>query len=108
MVSALIVKQWTEVVKALGAPTRILSGGAKGVDAVAEKLAKQLTGKKAIVFKAAWESYGKSAGPIRNTLLAQEGDGLLLIWDGRSRGSADMLRVMYAFKKPVFEIEVEE
>lgn len=41
-------------------------------------------------YPADWEKYGKSAGPIRNSEMANHADALILIWDGSSRGSRDM------------------
>lgn len=41
--------------------------------------------------KADWDAHGKAAGPIRNRKMAQEADALLLLWDGKSKGSASML-----------------
>lgn len=88
-------------------PKIIITGCADGVDKAARKMAKKLTGKRACVFAAEWERYGKSAGPRRNELMAQEGDGLLLIWNGKSRGSASMLSKMQAHNKPIMEIMVD-
>ena len=42
-------------------------------------------------FPADWDQYGKNAGPIRNKQMAEYADALLLIWDGKSRGSNNML-----------------
>lgn len=53
---------------------------------------------------AEWDKYGASAGPIRNSEMTELGDILLLIWDGNSRGSADMRRKMLAAGKPVYEM----
>lgn len=41
-------------------------------------------------FPADWEKFGKAAGPVRNAQMADRGDCLFLIWDGRSRGSRNM------------------
>lgn len=38
------------------------------------------------------DGYGRAGGPIRNAKMAEYGDALLLIWDGKSRGSQSMLR----------------
>jgi hypothetical protein len=38
-----------------------------------------------------WEKYGKSAGPIRNSEMAKLAEALILVWDGVSKGSKDML-----------------
>jgi len=59
-------------------------------------------------FSADWSKHGKAAGPIRNREMAEFGDYLLLIWDGKSRGSASMKREMEKLGKPVWEIIIEE
>lgn len=44
-------------------------------------------------FPADWNQYGKRAGMIRNTLMASHADALVLVWDGKSPGSNNMLKV---------------
>lgn len=68
----------------------IISGGARGVDTLAELYAKE-RGLKCIVFRADWKKYGKSAGPIRNRQMAMEGTHLIAFWDGESRGTKNMI-----------------
>lgn len=71
-------------------PKEIISGSAQGVDAAGEKYADHC--KLPIVrFPADWKKYGKSAGPRRNRTMAANADALLLIWDGKSRGSKNMM-----------------
>lgn len=55
-------------------------------------------------FPADWEKFGKVAGHIRNKQMAEEGDALLLIWDGESKGSANMKDNMIKLGKPVYEV----
>lgn len=55
-------------------------------------------------FRPDWNKHGKAAGPIRNEEMAKYGDVLLLIWDGESKGSANMKSQMKKLKKPVYEI----
>lgn len=55
-------------------------------------------------FPADWKTHGKAAGPLRNRKMAEYGDVLLLIWDGKSKGSANMKKEMLKLKKPVHEI----
>lgn len=44
------------------------------------------------VFPADWKAHGKAAGPIRNRQMAAEGDALIALWDGKSRGTANMIQ----------------
>lgn len=68
----------------------IVSGAARGVDTLAVEFAKlwEIPYK---TFPANWNKFGKAAGHIRNGEMADYADGLILIWDGLSRGSSDML-----------------
>lgn len=55
-------------------------------------------------FPADWDKFGKGAGPIRNKQMADYADALLLIWDGESRGSANMKSQMEKLGKPIYEV----
>jgi hypothetical protein len=57
--------------------------------------------------KADWDKHGKAAGPIRNKEMAELGDALLLIWDGKSRGSTSMKKCMEELNKPVYEVIIK-
>lgn len=76
----------------LSKPFTVVSGGAEGVDYLGEKWAasQKLHVRK---FAADWDRYGKSAGPIRNALMAWYGTHLVAIWDGESRGTANMIDI---------------
>jgi hypothetical protein len=82
-------------------PSEILSGGAPGVDASAEWIARDL-GIPVKVFPADWQTHGRSAGPRRNREMAEYGDALLAIWDGKSPGTGHMIKVMTSLGKPVY------
>ena len=85
-------------------PTMIISGGCPtGADVAAKKYA-QSNKVEYKEFIAQWDKYGKAAGPIRNHAMSFEGDALLLIWDGKSRGSDNMRQQMKVMKKEIFEI----
>lgn len=71
--------------------TEVVSGGAPGVDALAEKWAEQ-NGIPVKQFPADWDRYGRKAGPIRNQAMAEYGEALIAVWDGKSRGTRDMIR----------------
>ncbi|MDX1470229.1 MAG: hypothetical protein R3213_01935 [Flavobacteriaceae bacterium] len=84
-------------------PTEIVSGGSGSVDLSGEDYA-LLKGLPIEQFLADWDKFGKSAGPIRNRAMAEYGDALLLVWDGSSKGSANMKDEMEKLGKPVYEI----
>ena len=72
--------------------TEVVSGGASGIDSLGETwaISNNIFVRR---FPADWDKYGKSAGPIRNRQMAEYANALILIWDGKSRGSASMLRL---------------
>ncbi len=72
--------------------TEIVSGGARGVDALGEMFARR-TGTALRRFPADWETHGRSAGYQRNVEMARHADGLLAVWDGESRGTKHMIDI---------------
>lgn len=70
--------------------TTVLSGGAKGVDALGERYAEEMN-IKLEVYPANWQKHGKAAGPIRNRLMAERADALIAIMDGYSKGTGNMI-----------------
>lgn len=84
-------------------PSVILTGHAQGIDKCGEEYA-WFKGLSVHGFPADWGKYGKSAGPKRNKQMAEAADVLLLIWDGQSRGSANMRQNMYDLNKKIYEI----
>lgn len=68
----------------------IVSGSAHGADRLGEQYAKQ-RGLKLVMFPADWESNGKAAGPIRNRMMAEYSDYLVAFWDGKSKGTKNMI-----------------
>lgn len=68
----------------------IVSGGAIGVDSCGEKYAKEC-GYKLQIFPADWKAFGKSAGPIRNKEMAEYADACICFWNGRSKGTKNMI-----------------
>ncbi len=70
--------------------TEIVSGGAKGVDQLGEQIAKDgsIRIKK---FIPNWKLYRGQAGFVRNTEMAQYADALIAVWDGKSKGTENMI-----------------
>lgn len=91
-------------------PSIIVSGQARGIDTCGETWAKvnSIPIDPYPVTKEEWEQIGKSAGHKRNAKMAEVGDALLLIWDGKSSGSAGMKQLMAAKGKPIYEAIVEQ
>lgn len=77
----------------------IVSGGAKGPDSIAVRVA-ETRRMKTQVFPADW-SKGRGAGLARNTTIVEDCDQVLAFWDGESRGTADTIEKAKKAGKPV-------
>lgn len=81
--------------------TEVVSGCATGVDRLGETWARANN----IPIKempANWYKYGKAAGPYRNKEMAEYADAAIVIWDGESRGTRNMIENMIRKKKPYY------
>ena len=72
--------------------TEIVSGKAKGADSLGEKWANE-NNIKIAPFPANWDKHGKSAGYIRNSEMANYGECLIAFWDGKSKGTKNMIDI---------------
>jgi len=70
--------------------TEIVSGCARGVDSLGEEYAK-LNNIPIKRFSPNWKLYGKFAGIKRNREMADYADSLIAIWNGKSRGTKNMI-----------------
>lgn len=66
--------------------TLIISGGATGIDTLAEKFADTHIIPKQIILPD-YSLYGKQAPIVRNKLMVDLADSVLVIWDGKSHGA---------------------
>lgn len=82
----------------------VVSGCAKGVDTLGEEWAYK-THRPVKRFPADWENYGRSAGIRRNCSMAAYADALLAVWDGQSKGTANMIAEAKKQKLKVFVYE---
>ena len=64
----------------------IISGGANGVDTLAEEYADKHRISK-LIMRPAYAHYGKGAPLKRNEEMVKLADAVLVIWDGKSRGT---------------------
>lgn len=106
------VKDWGTVYFAIAESkffdiTEVVSGTAAGVDKLGEQYGNEF-GIPVKQFPANWDEYGKSAGFLRNTQMAEYADALIAIWDGESRGTKHMIDIMNKIGKPVFVYKLEE
>ena len=67
--------------------TEVISGGAVGIDALAEQYA-DAHGITKTIIRPDYARYGKRAPLVRNDEMLNMADFVLLIWDGESHGSS--------------------
>lgn len=89
----------------------IVSGGASGTDAMAERYAREL-GYSLQIFPADWSRYGKRAGYVRNremhSYISTHADrGVIAFWDGASKGTAHSFSLAKEFDNPLRVIRVD-
>lgn len=85
----------------------VMSGGARGVDALGEKFAR-VNNLPLKVFPANWKKYGRGAGHIRNAEMADYADVLIAVWDGKSKGTLSMIRLANKANLRVFVLDVSK
>jgi len=78
--------------------TKIVSGGAKGADKLAEKFADFFEIEKEI-YHADWNKHGRSAGYIRNKDIIKNSDIVVAFWDGESKGTKHAIDLVLKYKK---------
>lgn len=83
----------------------IVSGGARGADSYAEEYAEK-RGYRAIVLKAEWDLYGKSAGYKRNYKMHEyishtKNRGCVAFWQNESKGTAHNFELAKKFDTPI-------
>jgi hypothetical protein len=72
--------------------TEVVSGKARGVDMLGEQWAAAY-GVPIVGFPADWNTYGRSAGHIRNAEMANYAEAAIILWDHYSSGTADMIQL---------------
>lgn len=83
-----------------GKPEMIISGGAKGTDTLAKNYAlkNNITIKE---YYADWNTYGKKAGPMRNTQIAMSCTHLLAFPSRTGKGTQDTIRKVKDLNKDI-------
>jgi len=79
----------------------IISGCAKGVDKLGEEYAYK-NNIQLEQYPAKWDMYGKQAGMIRNKEMSKIADGLIVLWNDKSKGTKNMIDIMRKKGAPVF------
>ena len=78
----------------------IISGGANGIDTLAEKYADTHRISKHII-RPRYDLYGLSAPLKRNEQMVDIADAVLIVWDGHSKGTRYTLNYSKKAKKPI-------
>lgn len=81
--------------------SEVVSGGARGIDRLGEQWA-TTQGIPVRQFLPNWEKFGRAAGMIRNAEMARYADALIAIWDGKSRGTKQMIEQAKKYGLKVF------
>ncbi|MCL1807418.1 MAG: DUF2493 domain-containing protein [Oscillospiraceae bacterium] len=79
--------------------SEIISGGAAGVDTLAERYARE-NGLPATIIRPDYKTYDRQAPLIRNSQIVAESDFTLIVWDGVSRGSLNVIMTCIRTNKP--------
>lgn len=82
--------------------TMIIEGGASGADTLAHCWGKDFSQVK--TFKADWAKYGRSAGPIRNKQMLEEGKPNCVVAFPGGRGTAHMVTIAKEAGVQVIEV----
>lgn len=78
----------------------IISGGANGADKLGERWGAKFAHNVHRI-DAPWDTFGNSAGHIRNEVMAQVADACVVFWDGKSSGTKGMIDQAEAAGIPV-------
>ncbi len=85
----------------------IISGGAKGIDTLAEKYA-DVRGIEKLIIRPQYEKFGRAAPIRRDEEMVDICDAVLAVWDGKSRGTGYTLNYARKKGKKIIEIVVVE
>ena len=83
----------------------IISGGAGGVDSLAEKYA-DLHHLSKYIMRPRYDLYGRVAPLKRNEQMVDIADAVLIVWDGSSKGTQYTLKYTKKMNKPVNLVQV--
>jgi hypothetical protein len=90
-----------------GIPDVIISGGGRGTDLLAEVYARNRT-IPFVAYPADWQRFGRSAGPIRNKIIADQCTDCLAFVHPKSIGTRNTIEEVRKLGKSVYIIELSE
>ena len=83
----------------------IISGGAVGIDSLAEAYADS-HGLSKYILRPSYNIYGRFAPIKRNEKMVEMADSVLIIWDGCSKGTEYTLKYTKKLNKPLFLVQL--
>ena len=83
----------------------IISGGADGVDSLAEEYA-DIKRKSKYIMRPRYDLYGRAAPLKRNEQMVDLADAVLVIWDGVSKGTKYTINYAKRTNKPLTLVEI--
>lgn len=86
-------------------PSLLISGDAHGVDRAGEAWADR-RGIEVRRMPALWHTWGRRAGIVRNTVMAEMAQAGLCFWDGYSRGTRHMISEMQRLERSLHVVVV--
>ena len=98
---------YASYLKLFPAATTLLQGGARGIDAAAKAFFSNL-GVPVEEYPADWNKYGNVAGPLRNKQMAENGNVVLAVWCGESKGTRSMINEARKQQLPVVVTRPDE
>lgn len=82
----------------------IISGGADGIDRLAEQYA-DLHRLSKYILRPRYDLYGRAAPLKRNEQMVAISDAVLIIWDGNSKGTQYTLKYAKKMNKPIMLVQ---
>lgn len=83
----------------------VISGGAVGIDSLAERYA-DLHRLSKYIMRPRYDFYGRSAPLKRNEEMVEMADAVLIIWDGCSKGTQYTLKYTRKINKPITLVQL--
>lgn len=77
----------------------VISGGAGGIDSLAEQYA-DLHRLSKYILRPRYDLYGRAAPLKRNEQMVDMADAVLIVWDGHSKGTQHTLKYTQKMNKP--------
>ena len=82
----------------------VISGGAEGIDSLAEQYA-DLHRLSKYILRPRYDLYGRAAPLKRNEQMIDMADAVLVIWDSKSKGTQYTIRYTKKINKPITVVQ---